>query len=153
MRHIRAKHREVLEDAMAEAEKRQLQTQLLDIASSAASKSQTGISSVLTSAQLLKAIVDLLTILIEEETLQVFGWPEAPIQDVLNAVIRRCGHRPVTVEDSELTFEDRLRENVKLLFTVVIEDDTVKALLTAQTVDEVILHVLKISNNQYESIA
>lgn len=82
---------------------------------------------------------------------QVFGWPEAPIQDVLDAVIRRCGHQPVTVDDSDLTFEDRLRENVKLLFTVVIEDDTVKSLLTTQTVDEVILHVLKISN-QYERI-
>lgn len=83
--------------------------------------------------------------------MQVFGWPEAPIQDVLDAVIRRCGHQPVTVDDSDLTFEDRLRENVKLLFTVVIEDDTVKSLLTTQTVDEVILHVLKISN-QYERI-
>lgn len=71
MRHIRAKHRDVLEDVMAEAEKRQLQTQLLDIASSAALKIQNGASSTLSSAQLLKAIVDLLTILIEEETLQV----------------------------------------------------------------------------------
>lgn len=80
---------------------------------------------------------------------QIFGWPEAPIQDVLDAVIRRCGRQPITVDDSDLAFEERLRENVKLLFTVVIDDDTVKSLLTTQTVDEVILHVLKISKTWF----
>lgn len=45
-----------------------------------------------------------------------------------------------------MTFTERLRENIKLLFTVVIEDDTVKSLLTTKTVDDVILHVLEISN-------
>ncbi|XP_015609871.1 protein suppressor of hairy wing isoform X2 [Cephus cinctus] len=144
MRHIRTKHRELLEDVLGEAEHRQLQSQLLNIASSAAAKLKTGKSTALTNDQLLKAIVELLTILIEEDTLQLFGWPSAPIQDVLEAVIRRCGHQPIT-SDSDKPFPERLRENVKLLFTVVIEDDTVKSLLTTQTVDEVIQHVLKLS--------
>lgn len=46
-------------------------------------------------------------------------------------------------------FTERLRQNVKLLFTVVsdtVKDDTVKSLLTTKTVDDVILHVLEISN-------
>ena len=73
MRHIRAKHQRAFLDVVAEAEKRQLQSQLLDIASTAAKKIQTGQStpSLFSSAQLLESIADLLTILIEEETLQV----------------------------------------------------------------------------------
>ena len=74
----------------------------------------------------------------------MFGWPNVPVQDILEAVIRRCGHQPLT-GDSDLPFAERLRENVKLLFTVVIDDANVKSLLTTQTVDEVILHVLKLS--------
>ncbi|XP_014477640.1 PREDICTED: protein suppressor of hairy wing isoform X1 [Dinoponera quadriceps] len=145
MRHIRAKHRELLEDVMNEVEKKHLQTQLYNIATIAAAKTKTGESRTLSIDELLKAIIDLLRILIDEETLQLFGWPEAPIQDVLEAVIRRCGHDPVTSESCTI-FTERLRENVKLLFTVVIEDDTVKSLLTTKTVDDVILHVVEISN-------
>ena len=71
MRHIRAKHRDLLEDIMGEAEKRHLQLQLFNIATTAAAKQKTGSSSTLSADQLLKSIVELLTILIEEETLQV----------------------------------------------------------------------------------
>ncbi|XP_048504979.1 gastrula zinc finger protein XlCGF26.1 isoform X2 [Athalia rosae] len=148
MRHMRTKHRDMLEDAMAEAEKRHLQKQLFKIATTAATKSTEGAPvTILSQDKLLKAIVELLTLLVEEETLQAFGWPQAPIQDVLEAVIRRCGHLPLS-SDSDLLFAQRLRENVKILFTVVIEDDTVKSLLTTQTVDEVILHVLKLSKDK-----
>ncbi|XP_024887546.1 gastrula zinc finger protein XlCGF26.1-like isoform X3 [Temnothorax curvispinosus] len=148
MRHIRAKHRELLEDVMNEVEKKHLQTQLYNIASAAAAKTKTGESRRLSTDELLKAIIDLLRILIDEETLQLFGWPEAPIQDILEAVIRRCGHEPITSE-ANVMFTERLRQNVKLLFTVVIDtvnDETVKSLLTTKTVDDVILHVLEISN-------
>ncbi|XP_043676717.1 zinc finger protein 436-like isoform X2 [Vespula pensylvanica] len=144
MRHVRAKHRELLEDVMDEVERKHLQTQLFNIASIAAEKTKAGESKVLSTDELLKAIADLLRILIDEETLQLFGWPNAPIQDILEAVIRRCGHEPLT-SDSSLLFNERLRANVKLLFTVVIEDETVKSLLTTKTVDHVILHVLEIS--------
>lgn len=71
MRHIRAKHRDLLEEIMGEAEKRHLQLQLFNIATTAAAKQKTGSSSTLSADQLLKSIVELLTILIEEETLQV----------------------------------------------------------------------------------
>lgn len=72
MRHMRTKHRDMLEDAMAEAEKRRLQKQLFKIASSAAAKTKTVGSNVLLSQdKLLKVIVELLTLLVEEETLQV----------------------------------------------------------------------------------
>ncbi|XP_011629936.1 gastrula zinc finger protein XlCGF57.1 isoform X1 [Pogonomyrmex barbatus] len=147
MRHIRAKHRELLEDVMNEVEKKHLQKQLHNIAAIAAEKTKTGESKRLSTDELLKAIIDLLRILIDEETLQLFGWPEAPIQDILEAVIRRCGQEPITAE-SNMMFTDRLRQNIKLLFTVVtntVTDETVKSLLTTKTVDDVILHVLEIS--------
>ncbi|EZA55845.1 Protein suppressor of hairy wing [Ooceraea biroi] len=144
MRHIRAKHRDLLQDVMNEVEKKHLQTQMQNIASIAAAKIKTGESRRLSTDELLKSIIDLLKMLIDEETLQLFGWPEAPIQDVLEAVIRRCGHEPVTSEVCTL-FTERLRQNVKLLFLAVIGDDKVKSLLTTKTVDHVILHVLEAS--------
>ncbi|XP_076666143.1 uncharacterized protein LOC143367825 isoform X2 [Andrena cerasifolii] len=145
MRHIKAKHRELLEDVMNEVEKKHLKTQMFNIASNAAEKTKNGESSRLSTDQLLQAISDLLKILIDDETLQLFGWPDAPIQDILEAVIRRCGHQPLT-SDSDLPFTERLRRNVKLLFSVVVEDVTVKSLLTIKTVDDVIIHVLELSN-------
>ena len=52
--------------------------------------------------------------------------------------------RPLTVC---LSVTLRLRENAKLLFTVVIDDNAVKTLLNSQTVDEVILHVLRLAKS------
>ncbi len=64
-------------------------------------------------------------------------------RSLFNRCYRRCGHAPATADD--LPFPDCLRENAKLLFTVVIDDSAVKTLLNNQTVDEVILHVLKLA--------
>ncbi|XP_012285238.1 oocyte zinc finger protein XlCOF6 [Orussus abietinus] len=150
MRHIKAKHRDLLQSVMGETEKRRLETQLFTIASYAAEKLKAGESNTLSTDQLLKSIVDLLVMLIEEDTLQMFGWPDAPIQDVLEAVIRRCGHQPLT-SDSDMPFADRLRHNVKLLFAAVVDDETVKSLLTTQTVDEVMMHILRLSKESSKS--
>lgn len=56
---------------MNEVERKHLQTQLYNIASIAASKTKNGESRRLSTDELLKAIIDLLRILIDEETLQV----------------------------------------------------------------------------------
>lgn len=82
--------------------------------------------------------------------LQLFGWLQSPLQDVLECVVRRCGQEPLTA-DSDLPLPERLRGNVRLLFNTVIEDESVKALLTTQTVDEVIMHVIKSSKDNKES--
>lgn len=71
MRHIKAKHRELLEDVMNEVEKKHLQTQMYNIATIAAEKTKNGESRRLSTDELLKAISDLLKILIDDETLQV----------------------------------------------------------------------------------
>ena len=71
MRHIRAKHRELLEDVLGEAEKKHLQLQLFSIAYTAAEKNKSGETNILSTDELLKAVTELLTILIESETLEV----------------------------------------------------------------------------------
>ncbi|XP_014212546.1 zinc finger protein 70 [Copidosoma floridanum] len=152
MRHIRAKHRDLLEDVLGEAEKKHLQLQMFNIAYNAAEKAKSGETNLMSTDELLKAITELLTILIEKETLELFGWLQSPLQDVLEAVIRRCGDEPLTA-DSDLSLPERLRGNVRILFNAVLEDENVKSLLTTQTVDEVIAHVLNVSkNNKPEEI-
>lgn len=89
------------------------------------------------------SIRELLTLLVDEATLKAFGWPDTPVDKLLDSVIRRCGHKPASEDDYD--YIGRLRENAKLLFTVVIDDSAVKSLLNNQTVDEVILHVLRLA--------
>jgi len=100
---------------------------------------------VLSEQKLCDSIRELLSLLVDETTLKGFGWPDAPVDELLEAVIKRCGHTPVKHEN--YTYYDRLRENSKLLFTVVIDDNAVKTLLNNQTVDEVILHVLRLAKS------
>lgn len=87
--------------------------------------------------RLLKSVVD-------DDILLKFGYPHAPVEHVLCSVIEQCGQRPVdNVYDDSLT---KLRENVKLLFTSVIDDQSIKEMLNNHTIDEVISHVIKLSN-------
>lgn len=145
---MRAKHRDVLEDIVAGAEKKRLQQQLLSVAQDVAAgnkftEQQNGIWNEIT---LTDSIKELLTLLVDETTLRAFGWPDTPVDKMLDAVIKRCGHQPASDEDFD--YIGRMRENAKLLFTVVIDDDAIKALLNNQTVDEVILHVLRLAKNE-----
>ncbi|XP_022913833.1 zinc finger protein 436-like [Onthophagus taurus] len=149
LRHMRAKHRDVLEDIMAGAEKKRLQEQLLNVAQVVASGNNTTLtvqqSTIWDELTLTDSIKELLGLLVDESTLKDFGWPDTPVDKMLDSVIRRCGHKPASKEDFD--YIGRMRENAKLLFTVVIDDDTIKSLLNNQTVDEVILHVLRLAKN------
>lgn len=146
MRHIRARHRDVLEDIMASAEKRRLQQQLLSAATDAAARNGLSENVIWNELTLTESIKELLTLLVDEECLMDFGYPDAPVDKVLDSVIKRCGHKPASEEDFD--YIGRIRENAKLLFTVVIDDEAVKELLNNQTVDEVIMHVLRLAKNQ-----
>lgn len=147
MRHMRARHRDVLEDIMANAEKKRLQQQLLHAATEAAANNKGLSESVIwNELSLTESIKELLTLLVDEDCLNEFGYPDAPVDKVLDSVIKRCGHKPASEEDFD--YIGRLRENAKLLFTVVIDDDAVKQLLNNQTVDEVIVHVLRLAMKQ-----
>jgi hypothetical protein len=136
MRHIRKKHRGKLDDIIAEEEAKAA-------APFAFVNPPEGAPKVLTETKLVEAIKELLTLLVDEPTLESFGFPDAPIDQLLESVIKRCGHNPVEADKYE--YYERLRENSKLLFTVVIDDNAVKTLLNNQTVDEVILHVLRMA--------
>lgn len=139
MRHMRKRHRVALEKKLEEE-------RLLDEANSSTIRfvdAAADATEVLTEEKLVDAIRQLLTLLVDDTTLKGFGWPEAPVDQVLESVIKRCGHAPVNPDDYE--YFARLRENSKLLFTVVIDDNSVKTLLNNQTVDEVILHVLRLA--------
>ncbi|KAL1475848.1 hypothetical protein MTO96_036973 [Rhipicephalus appendiculatus] len=100
---------------------------------------------ILSEQALCESIRELLGLLVDEPTLKGFGYPDKPVDELLEAVIRRCGHSPASPDD--YNYMDRLRENSKLLFTVVIDDNAVKTLLNNQTVDEVILHVLRLAKS------
>ncbi|KAK9871869.1 hypothetical protein WA026_015116 [Henosepilachna vigintioctopunctata] len=147
MRHMRARHRNILEDLMANEEKKRLQQQLLGAISEAAEKGQNSIidSVIWNEFTLTESIKELLTLLVDEECLTELGYPDTPIDKVLDAVIQRCGHDPASEKDFD--YISRMRENAKLLFTVVIDDEAVKSLLNNQTVDEVILHVLRLAKS------
>lgn len=148
LRHMRAKHRDKLEEFILEAERKKLQLQLLAITDEVR-KSDTILSAVPENANpetlLSESVSELLKLLVDEETLKGLGAPDTPVDKVLDMIIRRCGHQPA--ENPELSDIDRLRENAKLLFTVVIDDAAVKTLLNNQSVDEVILHVLNLAKS------
>uniref|UniRef100_A0AAG5CXV4 C2H2-type domain-containing protein n=2 Tax=Anopheles atroparvus TaxID=41427 RepID=A0AAG5CXV4_ANOAO len=91
---------------------------------------------------LAEKISELLMMLVGEEMLQEFGWPETPVEDLLCQVIMRCGHRPTKGEEAG-DKTTRMRENTKILFSVTMDDEDIKPLLNNHTVDEVIMHVLK----------
>ncbi|CAH2012759.1 unnamed protein product [Acanthoscelides obtectus] len=146
IRHMRARHRDVLEDIMASAEKKRLQQQLLKAATDAASCQKLSENLVWNELTLTESVKELLMLLVEEDSLAEFGYPDAPVDKVLDSVIKRCGHKPASDEDFD--YIGRMRENAKLLFTVVIDDSAVKELLNNQTVDEVILQVLRLARKQ-----
>lgn len=146
IRHIRQRHRDMLEDILAGAEKKRIQEQLLTAAEDAMAEDKPNIEAVWTELTLTDSIKELLAILVDESTLKAFGWPDTPVDKMLDSVIRRCGHAPASEDNFD--YIGRLRENCKLLFTVVIDDSAVKSLLNNQTVDEVINHVLRLAKSE-----
>uniref|UniRef100_A0A1Q3FGX3 Putative gonadotropin inducible transcription factor n=1 Tax=Culex tarsalis TaxID=7177 RepID=A0A1Q3FGX3_CULTA len=98
----------------------------------------------LSDSSLKQKISELLCLLIDEEMLEEFGWPKAPVEEVLSNVIVRCGHKPARdEEDMGGDATTRMRENTKILFSLTMDDDNIKTLLNNHTVDEVIMNVLK----------
>lgn len=90
------------------------------------------------------SIAQLLDLVVDEETLQKFGWPDASIETVLSSVIEQCGQVPADYNSCS-DYTTKMRENVKLLFTTVIDNESIKSMLNNNTIDEVIKHVLKLA--------
>lgn len=154
MRHMRKRHRDLLDRILLDEEDDRFAPTGSGTAGSpggtgaagaAAGAAPGAVARVLSEQALCESIRELLGLLVDEPTLKGFGYPEKPVDELLEAVIRRCGHSPASPDD--YGYMDRLRENSKLLFTVVIDDNAVKTLLNNQTVDEVILHVLRLAKS------
>lgn len=95
-----------------------------------------------TDNELTEKVRQLLDLLVDDDTLAEFGWPEKSVEDVLSLVIEQCDQVPADYATCP-DYATKIRENTKLLFTTVIDNDSIKELLNNQTIDEVILHVLK----------
>lgn len=100
----------------------------------------------LSDTELKENIVRLLKIVVDEDILVKFGYPKAPIERVLSSVIKQCGQSPVDNATCP-NLSSKLRENVKLLFTSVIDDESIKEMLNNHTIDEVVCHVIKLSES------
>ncbi|KAL6963451.1 hypothetical protein U1Q18_043269 [Sarracenia purpurea var. burkii] len=94
LRHMRTKHREMLEEIMAEAEKKKLQAQLLAVAAASTNDEETEtpesseFHTYLPDDALTESIGELLTMLVDEATLKSFGWPTASVDKLLESVIK-----------------------------------------------------------------
>lgn len=99
----------------------------------------------LSTAQLTEHVGKLLALLVDEQTLVDLGWPAATCEHVLSGVIEQCGQRPADTTTCP-DYASVMRENAKMLFTSVISNDSIRSLLNNHTVDEVIVHVLKMAN-------
>lgn len=96
------------------------------------------------SSDLPNRIEEFLCILIEKPILEKLGWPNSPLGDLLEAVIRHCGCSPSQFHYD--TPENKLRDNCKVLFTKVLEDDVAGKLLdNEETVDAVLDKVLELA--------
>ncbi|XP_064549479.1 protein suppressor of hairy wing [Drosophila montana] len=89
-------------------------------------------------------IAKLIDMLVDPQTLKKYGWPNSSEESVLCKVIENCGHDLAKGSEAyaELDYGSRMREYCKLLFTVVIHNDSIKALLNNFPIDDVIEYVL-----------
>ncbi|XP_030381784.1 protein suppressor of hairy wing isoform X2 [Scaptodrosophila lebanonensis] len=94
----------------------------------------------------------LIDMLVDPPTLQKYGWPNTSEETVLCKVIENCGHDLTRSGENyaELDYGTRMREYAKLLFTVVIHNDSIKSLLNNFPIDDVIEYVLGSDDDQDE---
>lgn len=94
---------------------------------------------------LMQRISELLQIVIEESLLKELGFGAKPVDEVLCSVLEQCSRRPIKRGDGPDDDSTRMRENTKLLFSMVLDEDHIKSLLNNYTVDEVITIVLRMA--------
>lgn len=94
--------------------------------------------------ELQKRVAELLKIVVDEDVLTKFGYPAVDTDTVLTSVLQECEQKPVDVASCP-DIGTKIRENVKLLFTTVIGDESIKDMLNNHTVDEVINYVITLA--------
>lgn len=94
--------------------------------------------------ELKENVAELLKIVVEEDILTKHGYPDETIENILVHVLLECDQKPIDISSCS-DVGTKLRENVKLLFTTVIDDESIKEMLNNHTVDEVIRHVINVA--------
>ncbi|CAK1550507.1 unnamed protein product [Leptosia nina] len=102
-------------------------------------------STLLSEEELAENLKALLSKLIEHDLLLEFGWPDEPIDEILEKVIENCGAN--AADRTKWSRVQCLRENTKHLFLYVIEDKDIAKMLTTHTIDQVIMHILEQVND------
>lgn len=167
VRHVRAKHREMLQQIIVEAETKKIistlngeeQIEIIyyeDLPTSEVFEvgvetkkdeedDEYGAPIFLDDKLLMDRISELLQIVIEEGLLKELGFGTKPVDEVLCSVLEQCSRKPLKKGDGENDDSTRMRENTKQLFSMVLDEDHIKSLLNNYTVDEVITIVLRMS--------
>lgn len=146
VRHMRAKHRDALQQIIVEAETKKIirmlgsdeQIEIIYFNDDAQSQDGEEVFEVLHTNEdddapiflddqlLMKRISELLQIVIEESLLKELGFGVKNIDDVLCSVLEQCSRRPLKKEDGDEDESTRLRENTKILFSMVLDEDHIK---------------------------
>lgn len=166
VRHVRAKHRQMLQEIIVEAENTKIINNLneheeieiiyykeesqppeevYEVLNLKGDDDEDGAPIFLDDKLLIKRIAELLQIVIEEGLLKELGFGKKPIDDVLCAVLEQCSRTPLKKDECDDDDSTRMRENTKQLFAMVLDEDHIKSLLNNYTVDEVITIVLRMS--------
>lgn len=165
VRHMRAKHRDALQQIIVEAETRKIikmlgkdeQIEIIYFNEDAQSQDGEEVFEVFQSTEednapifldnelLMKRISELLEIVIEESLLKELGFGVKPIDEVLCSVLEQCSRKPLRKDDGDDDESTRMRENTKQLFSMVLDEEHIKSLLNNYTVDEVITIVLRMA--------
>lgn len=170
MRHVRAKHRDMLQQIIVEAETKKIirtmnggeeveiiylnddtqsqgdcDEEQFEVIPMKEQEEEDGAPIFLDDELLTKRISELLQIVIEEGLLKELGFGAKPIDDVLCSVLEQCSRKPLKKDECSDDDSTRMRENTKQLFSMVLDEDHIKSLLNNYTVDEVITIVLRMA--------
>jgi KRAB domain-containing zinc finger protein len=170
MRHIRAKHREMLQQIIVEAETKKIintlnggeeieiiylnddtqsqvdgDEEVFEVMSLKDQEEEDGAPIFLDDDLLMKRITELLQIVIEESLLKELGFGTKSVDDVLCSVLEQCSRKPLRKVEGGDDDSTRMRENTKQLFSMVLDEDHIKSLLNNYTVDEVVTIVLRMA--------
>ncbi|CAG9132880.1 unnamed protein product [Plutella xylostella] len=123
-----------------------------DVGSSPEKKPETtqgGHSALMSEAQLSESVRRLLAALIDMHTLEELGWPGESVDVLLEKVITQCDGTPA--DRGRWSRVQRLRENCKQLFLRVVEDASVRRMLETHTIDQVVAHILDVSEEDHDT--
>lgn len=70
------------------------------------------------------------------------------LQQVLEKVIENCGQSLTDLQLGSNDYDTRMREYVKVLFSVVIDNESIRELLNNHPIDEVIYQVLAMAQEE-----